>query len=104
MNELRMYNSASQNCKTTQCATSSLKISFLQELASPCYKSEHSCTFFPGKFIFDMQNSKELLRGIIQEVEWKKENSGKTGNWVNRQQKHFCNKSNRRKRESKPGS
>lgn len=34
-----------------------------------------------------MQNSKELLRGIIQEVEGKNEKSGETGNWINRQEK-----------------
>lgn len=42
-----------------------------------------------------MQNSKELLRGIIQEVEGKNEKSGETGNWINRQEKKkksFCNK------------
>lgn len=40
----------------------SLEISFLQE-QTPHYKSEHSCRYFPGKFMFGVQNRKQFLRG-----------------------------------------
>lgn len=53
---------------------SSLEISFLQE-QTPHYKSEHSCRYFLGKFMFGVQNRKQFLRGR----RGKKGKSGKPG-------------------------